>query len=195
MVSAVANGSVGGSLGGLLNKVSIGGGGGSGWDAFKSKATGGGSSTSASHAAGPSEVASGVTVPLPSPGGSSASLYRNSASSSSRKSSFASPSSHLPQPSPPPAPPPSSSRTTRAFPPPLDPRSYTILKEVGDGSFGTVWLADWHSELQLPPGTLPPGPSSRPEYKDKRLVAIKRMKKAFEGGWEECMKLKELRVS
>lgn len=26
-------------------------------------------------------------------------------------------------------------------------RSYTILKEVGDGSFGTVWLADWHSQL------------------------------------------------
>jgi hypothetical protein len=26
-------------------------------------------------------------------------------------------------------------------------RSYTILKEVGDGSFGTVWLADWHSPL------------------------------------------------
>ena len=26
-------------------------------------------------------------------------------------------------------------------------RSYTVLKEVGDGSFGTVWLADWHSPL------------------------------------------------
>lgn len=83
----------------------------------------------------------------------------------------------------------------RAFPPPLEPRSYTILKEVGDGSFGTVWLADWHSPLQLPPGTAPPGPSSRPEYKGKKLVAVKRMKKAFEGGWEECLKLKELRVS
>lgn len=36
-------------------------------------------------------------------------------------------------------------------PPTLNPvlvnRSYTILKEVGDGSFGTVWLADWHSPL------------------------------------------------
>ncbi|SCV68827.1 BQ2448_948 [Microbotryum intermedium] len=82
---------------------------------------------------------------------------------------------------------------TRQFLPPLEPRSYTIIKEVGDGSFGTVWLADWHSELQLPPGTLPPGPSSRPEYKGKRLVAIKRMKKAFEGGWAECTKLKELK--
>lgn len=90
-------------------------------------------------------------------------------------------------------------------------RSYTILKEVGDGSFGTVWLADWHSTLScvhvahvkhwrlersrsLPAGTLPPGPSSRPEYAGKNLVAIKRMKKAFNGGWEECMRLKELKV-
>ncbi|GAA5831734.1 hypothetical protein JCM11251_003860 [Rhodosporidiobolus azoricus] len=81
----------------------------------------------------------------------------------------------------------------RDFPPPLAPRHWTVLKEVGDGSFGTVWLADWHSPLNLPPGTQPPGPSSRPEYKGKQLVAIKRMKKAFEGGWDECMKLKELK--
>ncbi|KAA1110281.1 hypothetical protein PGT21_016749 [Puccinia graminis f. sp. tritici] len=72
-------------------------------------------------------------------------------------------------------------------------RDYTILKEVGDGSFGTVWLADWHSPLTLPPGTQPPGPSSRPEYKGKQLVAVKKMKKTFDGGWEECMKLKELK--
>lgn len=32
--------------------------------------------------------------------------------------------------------------------PNVAPRSYTILKEVGDGSFGTVWLADWHSPLE-----------------------------------------------
>ena len=94
------------------------------------------------------------------------------------------------------------------------PRSYTVLKEVGDGSFGTVWLADWHSQLEcvdlyhskpgqqtnlvtrsLPPGTAPPGPSSRPEYSGKKLVAIKRMKKSFTGGWDECMELKELKVS
>jgi hypothetical protein len=78
---------------------------------------------------------------------------------------------------------------------PLAPRSYTILKEVGDGSFGTVSLADWHSPLNLPKGTLPPGPSSRAEYRGKQLVAIKRMKKPFQGGWEECIKLKELKVS
>ncbi|KAK4058182.1 Serine/threonine protein kinase [Microbotryomycetes sp. JL221] len=82
---------------------------------------------------------------------------------------------------------------SRVFPPPLEPRSYTILKEVGDGSFGTVWLADWHSQLELPPGTLPPGPSSRPEFKGKNLVAVKRMKKSFDGGWDECLKLKELK--
>jgi hypothetical protein len=73
-------------------------------------------------------------------------------------------------------------------------RSYTVLKEVGDGSFGTVWLVDWHSPLTLPPGTMPPGPSSRPEYKGKRLVALKKMKKAFDGGWDEAMQLKELKV-
>ncbi|KPV78646.1 uncharacterized protein RHOBADRAFT_7642, partial [Rhodotorula graminis WP1] len=32
-----------------------------------------------------------------------------------------------------------------------------------------------------------------PEYKGKQLVAIKRMKKAFDGGWDECLKLKELK--
>ncbi|OBZ79720.1 Serine/threonine-protein kinase MAK [Grifola frondosa] len=73
-------------------------------------------------------------------------------------------------------------------------RSYTPLKVVGDGSFGTVWLCDWH-------GTLPPntplsamqcGAGARPEYAGKRLVAVKRMKKRWEGGWDECKKLKEL---
>jgi serine/threonine protein kinase len=84
---------------------------------------------------------------------------------------------------------------TSEYLPPLAPRHWTVLKEVGDGSFGTVWLADWHSPLYIPPGSRPPGPSSRPEYRGKRLVAIKRMKKAFDGGWDECMKLKELKVS
>ncbi|KAH9835535.1 kinase-like protein [Rhodofomes roseus] len=73
-------------------------------------------------------------------------------------------------------------------------RSYTPLKVVGDGSFGTVWLCDWH-------GTLPPntplsamqcGAGAKREYAGKRLVAVKRMKKKWEGGWDECKKLKEL---
>lgn len=38
------------------------------------------------------------------------------------------------------------------------------------------------------------GPGARPEYANKRLVAVKRMKKRWEGGWDECKKLKELEV-
>lgn len=75
-------------------------------------------------------------------------------------------------------------------------RSYTPVKLLGDGSFGTVWLCDWH-------GTLPPntpfspmqcGAGARAEWADMRLVAVKRMKKRWEGGWDECQKLKELEV-
>ncbi|EGO04818.1 hypothetical protein SERLA73DRAFT_100679 [Serpula lacrymans var. lacrymans S7.3] len=73
-------------------------------------------------------------------------------------------------------------------------RSYTPLKTLGDGSFGTVLLCDWHGTL--PPNTpLSPmqrGGGVRPEWVDKRLVAVKRMKKKWEGGWDECKKLKEL---
>lgn len=75
-------------------------------------------------------------------------------------------------------------------------RSYTPLKVLGDGSFGTVWLCDWHGTL--PPNTpLSPmqcGAGARPEWAGKRLVAVKRMKKKWEGGWDECQKLKELEV-
>ncbi|SPO38490.1 related to cdk-related kinase 1 [Pseudozyma flocculosa] len=73
------------------------------------------------------------------------------------------------------------------------PRDFTVVKELGDGSFGTVCLADWKSPL--PSGTmLSPmqHPTTRPEYIGKRLVAIKRMKKPFTN-WQECMKLKELK--
>ncbi|KAE9408084.1 Pkinase-domain-containing protein [Gymnopus androsaceus JB14] len=73
-------------------------------------------------------------------------------------------------------------------------RSYTPLKVLGDGSFGTVWLCDWHGTL--PPNTpLSPmqcGAGARPEWAGKRLVAVKRMKKRWEGGWDECQQLKEL---
>ena len=76
-------------------------------------------------------------------------------------------------------------------------RSYTPLKVLGDGSFGTVWLCDWHGTL--PPNTpLSPmqcGAGARPEWAGKRLVAVKRMKKEWRGGWDECQKLKELEVS
>ncbi|EIN13762.1 kinase-like protein [Punctularia strigosozonata HHB-11173 SS5] len=73
-------------------------------------------------------------------------------------------------------------------------RSYTPLKMVGDGSFGTVWLCDWHE--QLPPKTplsaMQCNTNPRPEYAGRRLVAVKRMKKKWEGGWDECKNLKEL---
>ncbi|KAI5835565.1 Pkinase-domain-containing protein [Schizophyllum commune Tattone D] len=72
-------------------------------------------------------------------------------------------------------------------------RTYTPLKVLGDGSFGTVWLCDWHGTL--PPNT-PLSPmqagGARPEWNGKRLVAVKRMKKRWEGGWDECQRLKEL---
>lgn len=74
------------------------------------------------------------------------------------------------------------------------PRDFTVIRDVGDGSFGTVCLADWKSPL--PSGTmLSPmqHPTTRPEYVGKRLVAIKKMKKPF-ASWDECMKLKELKV-
>ncbi|KAG8907557.1 hypothetical protein FRB99_003716 [Tulasnella sp. 403] len=74
-------------------------------------------------------------------------------------------------------------------------RSYTPLKNVGDGSFGTVVLADWHSPL-------PPGVSISPMQLNikvssspsapRRMVAIKRMKKKWQNGWAECKQLKEL---
>lgn len=73
------------------------------------------------------------------------------------------------------------------------PRDFTVIRDVGDGSFGTVCLADWKSPL--PSGTmLSPmqHPTTRPEYVGKRLVAIKKMKKPFPN-WNECMKLKELK--
>ncbi|KAK2461921.1 hypothetical protein APHAL10511_006384 [Amanita phalloides] len=76
-------------------------------------------------------------------------------------------------------------------------RSYTPLKVLGDGAFGTVWLCDWHGTL--PPNTPLPlmqSPSRRPEWAGKRLVAVKRMKRKWEGDWEqcwnECQKNKEL---
>jgi serine/threonine protein kinase len=76
-------------------------------------------------------------------------------------------------------------------------RSYTPLKVLGDGSFATIWLCDWHGTL--PPNTpLSPmqcGAGARSEWVGKRLVAIKIIKKKLEGGWDECQNLKEIQVS
>ncbi|CAE6390314.1 unnamed protein product [Rhizoctonia solani] len=63
-------------------------------------------------------------------------------------------------------------------------RSWTTLKLVGDGSFASVWLCDWHSPL--PPNTplslMQRGPNVRPEWAGRRLVALKRSKRQW-GGW------------
>ena len=75
-----------------------------------------------------------------------------------------------------------------------EPRDYTIIKSLGTGSFGTVYVADWQSPL--PSGAMVPAMQhslTRPAYAGKRLVAIKRMKKPF-AAWEDCIKLNELRV-
>ncbi|KAJ7244793.1 kinase-like domain-containing protein [Mycena haematopus] len=73
-------------------------------------------------------------------------------------------------------------------------RSYTTLKSLGDGSFASVWLCDWHGIL--PPNTplsaMQCGAGARPERVGKRLVAVKRMRKRWPSGWDECQKLKEL---
>ncbi|KAF9515296.1 hypothetical protein BS47DRAFT_1391651 [Hydnum rufescens UP504] len=73
-------------------------------------------------------------------------------------------------------------------------RSYTPVKVVGDGSFGTVWLCDWHGHLpaNTPLSPMQCGAGARADWVGKRLVAVKRMKKRWEGGWEECRQLKEL---
>ncbi|KAF3795961.1 Cyclin-dependent kinase F-4 [Nymphaea thermarum] len=49
---------------------------------------------------------------------------------------------------------------------------YTLIKEVGDGTFGTVWRA-----IHRPTG---------------KIVAVKKMKKKYYS-WEECMNLREVK--
>ncbi|WFD31733.1 non-specific serine/threonine protein kinase [Malassezia sp. CBS 17886] len=72
-------------------------------------------------------------------------------------------------------------------------RDYTIIRNLGSGSFGSVCVADWRSPL--PSGTMVPAMQhsyTRPEYVGKRIVAIKRMRTPFQS-WDECLKLNELR--
>jgi hypothetical protein len=119
-------------------------------------------------------------------------LAANSTSGQSARSNSTTPSSSLAL--HPPLPAVSKMPTTAASLMREGPRDFTVIKDVGDGSFGTVCLADWKSPL--PSGTLlspMQHPTTRPEYLGKRLVAIKKMKKPFPN-WEECIKLKELKV-
>lgn len=83
---------------------------------------------------------------------------------------------------------------------PLDPeseRSYTEVKLLGDGSFGTVWLCDWHSPVKedVLLSAMQCGAGARSEWTGKRLVALKRMKRVWQGGWREARNLGELSVS
>ncbi|WVR06050.1 hypothetical protein IAU60_003078 [Kwoniella sp. DSM 27419] len=73
-------------------------------------------------------------------------------------------------------------------------RSYTELKCLGDGSFGTVWLCDWHSPVKpnVLLSAMQCGAGARPEWAGKRLVALKRMKRVWEGGWKQAKTLGEL---
>ncbi|KIR38780.1 CMGC/RCK protein kinase [Cryptococcus deuterogattii 99/473] len=78
-----------------------------------------------------------------------------------------------------------------------DPRAdrvYTELKCLGDGSFGTVWLCDWHSPVKpdVLLSAMQCGAGARPEWSGKRLVALKRMKRVWEGGWTQAKSLGEL---
>ena len=75
-------------------------------------------------------------------------------------------------------------------------RSFIPIKVLGDGSFATVWLCDWHGALppNTPMSTMQSVVGSPPEYANTRLVAVKRMKKKWEGGWDECRMFKELEV-
>ncbi|TIB72337.1 Mg2+ transporter protein [Wallemia mellicola] len=67
-----------------------------------------------------------------------------------------------------------------------------------EGSFAEVYLVGWKSpKLRLQTGVAAPISqmqinNNRPEYTNKHLVAIKRMKKSFKD-WKECEKLKELK--
>jgi meiosis induction protein kinase IME2/SME1 len=76
-------------------------------------------------------------------------------------------------------------------------RSYTEVKCLGDGSFGTVWLCDWHSPVkkEVLLSAMQCGAGTRREWAGKRLVALKKMKRVWDGGWSEAKNLGELAVS
>ncbi|KAF7360554.1 hypothetical protein MVEN_00786500 [Mycena venus] len=66
-------------------------------------------------------------------------------------------------------------------------RSYTELKTLGGGSFSTVSLCDWHGALSpnMPLAAMQCGAGAKPEWSGKRLVAVKRIRRQWEGGWNE----------
>lgn len=70
-------------------------------------------------------------------------------------------------------------------------RSFSIIKNLGEGSFGSVFLCDWHSKLphDAPPPSTTHGPSP-----GTHLVAVKKLKRKLEQGWDACKSLKELKA-
>ena len=87
-------------------------------------------------------------------------------------------------------------RDSDLYPPTDAERDYTEIRELGDGSFGTVFLCDWHSPIKPDHmlSAMQSGAGARPEWTGKRLVALKRMKRAWEGGWDSAKTLQELAV-
>lgn len=73
-------------------------------------------------------------------------------------------------------------------------REFVPIKRLGTGSFGSVFVVDWHSPL--PSGTMVPAMQhsyTRPEYVGKRIVAMKKMKRTYKSR-EDCLSLCELRA-
>jgi len=71
---------------------------------------------------------------------------------------------------------------------------FTVIKLLGEGSFATVFLCDWHGV---------PGPPESPysvrinrgaEQSGMRLVAVKKMRRRWEHDRHECENLKEVKV-
>lgn len=75
-------------------------------------------------------------------------------------------------------------------------RSFTVIKNIGEGSFGSVFLCDWHGELpyEVPPSTTNINGVARPEWTGMHLVAVKKLKRRLQHGWDECQYLKEFKV-
>lgn len=76
-------------------------------------------------------------------------------------------------------------------------RSFIAIKSLGEGSFGSVFLCDWHGDLPHgvpPPSTIHVNGVTRPELTGMRLVAVKKLKRRWEHGWDECQRLKELKA-
>jgi hypothetical protein len=73
-------------------------------------------------------------------------------------------------------------------------RSFSIIETLGSGSFGSVFLCDWHSNL--PHSAPPPSPTHIPDVArpGTHLVAVKKLKRRLEHGWDACHSLKELKV-